>query len=245
MAPLSAPKPHPFRATYPSWPTRCASRASAAPSRRASRPPKSPGGSSTTKELAPGKVWFCQFGAVPSGQGRRWKGMSARRAKRRPAGALWPQARTKAPGPAVLVEPDRDPRSDRPHQVRRQPRFRLREGTRPGVLRVPGPADRPPGGGEIAVEVDPAAVEAGAGGAPVGVEVGDDDEVGAGVGAAAAEDEAGLQPAGGALVAVDAAEDQQRRPRRVAPLLDARSCAPPASARRRRPGPSGCRGGPA
>lgn len=54
-----------------------ARRRAASACRRAPAGGSGPAGSSTTKELVPGKRWFCQFGAVPAGQRMRRKGMPA------------------------------------------------------------------------------------------------------------------------------------------------------------------------
>jgi hypothetical protein len=62
--------------------------------RVASRSGSLPGGSSTTNDAVPGKVLFCQFGAVPAIHGSRRKGNPAMRAYRRATGTLGPQART-------------------------------------------------------------------------------------------------------------------------------------------------------
>src|SRR6187200_424097 len=57
-----------------------------------------PGASSTTKELVPGKRWFCQLGAVPCGQRILAKLMLEKRANFLATGTLWPQARTRVCG---------------------------------------------------------------------------------------------------------------------------------------------------
>ncbi len=116
----------------------------------------------------------------------------------------------------MLVEPDRRVGRQPVDDPGREPRLRLREGPRPGVFgvaRLPGPA---PAGGEVAVEVDPPAVEPGLGGEPVGVEVGDEEDVRVHVGTAAEERH---RLPSRALVAMDAAEDEDAAvDRRVAHL---------------------------
>src|SRR6187551_901502 len=66
--------------------------------RFALRSESGPGASSTTKELVPGKRWFCQLGAVPCGQRIFAKSMLEKRANFLAAGTLWPQARTRVCG---------------------------------------------------------------------------------------------------------------------------------------------------
>src|SRR5256885_3754814 len=103
----------------------------------------------------------------------------------------------------MLVEPDRDPRTDPPDQAVGDPALRLGEWS---GAREEDAAERPPAPGKVAIEVDPVRVVAAVGGGAVRVQVGDDPEV----------ELARRQPVGepvgdrdpGGLVAVDATDDE-------------------------------------
>src|SRR5437764_11180588 len=77
-----------------------------------------------------------------------------------------------------LVKPNGDPWSLAKDQRTTDPRLRLREGTRPRVLKVPWDTDRPPPVGKVPVEIDPVGVLARAGRDAVGVQLPDDPEEG-------------------------------------------------------------------
>jgi hypothetical protein len=86
--------------------------------------------------------------------------------------------RTRAHERLRLVEPDRKLRADPQDQSPCDPRLGLRERLRARVRRIPPPAERPPAGGEIAIEVDTARVLADAEPESVRVELVHDPQVG-------------------------------------------------------------------
>jgi hypothetical protein len=73
----------------------------------------------------------------------------------------------------VLVKPHGDRRVGPANQAGGGSGLGLGERSRPRVLDTPGPAAQPPAGGEVAVQVDPAAVQPAGPGAAVGVEATD------------------------------------------------------------------------
>ena len=74
----------------------------------------------------------------------------------------------------VLVEPDRQMRTQPQDQCVRDPRLALRQGVRPGVV---DPEQRPPMPGEVAVQVDAVRILARVCSDSVRIQVGDDPEI--------------------------------------------------------------------
>ena len=111
----------------------------------------------------------------------------------------------------LLVKPDRHVGAQPPDQPASQPGLGLRERRLAGMLGIAGCADRPPAGGEVAVQVDAAGVRAAC------CERG---RRGSGCGPTTSPSPRRRQPRGdradrldpGALVAVDAADREHQRP---------------------------------
>src|SRR6187200_942837 len=119
------------------------------------------------------------------GPGQEAEGNSGELGEEAPRRCAPPPGANEGATAVDLVEPDRHPRAKRADEAGGEAGFGLGEGPGPGVFRRSRLSARPPPGGEVAVEVDPVTVQPARRGAAIGVEIGDDEDVGSRLRAAA------------------------------------------------------------